>query len=236
MKIFTAFSITFILMACLFAGCSSDEEDDDLIGPGGMEEGLGFFATMNAGSWAEHSSPEGDRDISKFLGEDTWQGRASFLMEFESESDGGVSATQIWIDKATAEVVLFLIKMDGEVIKMDLSFSETPDVPGEEVPWEGSDAEQIGTGTYTTPTGRTVDVTKHQVSTFFGTDEFWVSTEVPFGEVKEISDGEVVRELYDFGLSGAKRIISKEEAENAEPFAIPDIPNIPIIPNKLGIR
>jgi hypothetical protein len=165
----------------------------------------------------------------KFLGEDTWDGRASFVLETESVIDGDSTATQIWLDKSTGEVVLFLIKTGGLVMRMDITASQDTDIPGEDDPWEEPSAKESGTGTYTTPTGKTVNVTKYTLTTTRGTDEYWVSSEVPFGEVKDISDGEVYMELYDFGFSGAQRSISREEAENAEPFGfdIPDIPEIP---------
>jgi len=38
--------------------------------------------------WAEHTSPDGDRDKSEFLGTDNWQGSECYLMEFESSSPG----------------------------------------------------------------------------------------------------------------------------------------------------
>lgn len=180
---------------------------------------------MSAGSWAEYTVSESGREIIKFLGEDTWDGRASYIMETESVMNGDSTVTQIWIDKATGEVVLFLIKMGDVVMKMDITASQDTDVPGEDEPWDEPGAKELGTGPYTTPTGKTVNVTKYTL----GTDEYWVSSEVPFGEVKDISDGEVYMELYDFGFSGAQRGISREEAENAESFGIniPDIPEIP---------
>jgi len=233
MKRFTFFSIAFVLAFSLLVGCGGDDDDDDneIIGPdGGLNgDGTGYFSSLKAGAWAEYIVSEGDRQIIKFIGEDTWDGRASFIMETETTYSGDSTVTQTWIDKATGEAVLLLIKTGGAVMKMDTTASQDSDVPGEDDPWEGPSAKELGTGTYTTPTGKTVNVTKYTLTTTWGTDEYWVSSEVPFGEVKDISDGEVYMELYDFGFSGAQRSISREEAENAEPFGIniPDIPEIP---------
>jgi hypothetical protein len=229
MKRFTFFSIAFVLAFSLLAGCGGDDDDDDgeVVGPeDGLDgEGMGDLSSMSAGSWAEYTVSEGGRETMKFLGEDTWDGSACYVLETESVMDGDSTVSQIWIDKATGEVVLFLIKMGDVVMKMDITASQDTDVPGEDDPWEEPSAKESGTGTYTTPTGKTVNVTKYTL----GTDEYWVSSEVPFGEVKDISNGEVYMELNDFGLSGATRSISREEAENAEPFGIniPDIPEIP---------
>lgn len=228
MKRFTFFSIAFVLVFSLLAGCGGDDDDDgEVVGPGdGLDgDGMGAFSSLKAGSWAEYTVSEGGSEIMKFLGEDTWDGRASYIMETESVMGGDSTVTQIWIDKATGEVVLFLIKMGGVVMKMDTTASQDTDIPGEDDPWEGPSAKESGTDTYTTPTGKTVNVTKYTL----GTDEYWVSNEVPFGEVKDISNGEIVMELQDFGFSGAQRSISRAEAENAESFGIniPDIPEIP---------
>lgn len=214
MKIFTVFSITFVLMACLFAGCGGDE--DELVGPGGAEGEYLAFAAMKPGSWAEHTDPDGASDKYKFLGEDTWEGSSCFVIELETTSDEDLSVTQVWLDKATAEIVLFLIRMDGKVMKMDLSGSAELDVPGDEPPSETSDIKDLGADTYTTPTNKTVNVRKYSE----GNNEFWTSSEVPFSEVQDKLNGEPVSWLYDFGLSGASRTISKQEAENAEPFDI----------------
>ncbi len=233
MKRFAFLSIAFVLVFSLLAGCGGDDDDDDgeVVGPGdGLDgDGMGYFPSLKAGSWAEYTISGGGREIMKFLGEDTWDGRASYIMETESVMNGESTVTQIWIDRGTGEAVLFLIKMGGMVMKMDITASQDTDVPGEDEPWDEPAAKELGTGTYTTPTGKTVNVTKYTLTTTWGTDEYWISSEVPFGEVKDISDGEVFLELYDFGFSGAQRSISREEAENAEPFGIniPDIPEIP---------
>lgn len=228
MKIFGVFSIAFIVIACLLAGCGGDEEAE-VVGPDGegeLEEYMGL-ASMKVGSWAEHVSPEGDREKYEYLGEDTWEGKACFLMEIESSYDGEETISQIWIDKTNGEAVLFLIKMDESVMRMDIS--QVPDVPGEEtVEEDEGNVEKIGTDSYTTPTGKTVQATIYKATTTWGTDEYWVSGEVPFGDVKDISNGELLSSLYDFGDSGADRSISKQEAENAESFGFPFLPDVGI--------
>lgn len=219
MKKFIMFPIAFMLIACLFAGCGGDDDDDDgIIGPGG--EGMGF-SSMKAGDWSESRTPDGDRDIMKFVGEDTWQGRSCIVLEFESYSAGESSVMQIWIDKTTFEAVVMIVEIDGEYVRMDATAAT--DVPGTDEVWETPTTEKVGTEKYTTPTGKTVDATIYRTQTSFGVDEDWVSGEVPFDMVKSLTDGTLTSSLYDFG-TGATRIISKQQAEAAEPFAIPNIP------------
>ena len=77
----------------------------------------------------------------------------------------------------------------------------------------------ICTLNYVTYTGKTVQATVY----VWGSWEYWVNDDVPFGLVKSVFNGQTAMELYDFGNSGAKRDISKTEMENAQ-----DIENIDI--------
>lgn len=238
-KIFI-FSIAFMLIAGLYIGCG-DDDDDDIAGPGGPGgaggSGMGYFS-MNPGDWSELRSPDGDRDISKFIGDDTWQGRACIVLEFESYSNGQQGIDQIWMDKTTGEVVVIIMKANGELTRMDPTTfpSGTTD---DTTPWEMPDVQNLGTEKYTTPTGKTVTATKYQynVTTPIGVtnDESWVSSEVPFDVVKNFTNGRELSSLYDFG-TGATRLISKQEAESATPFEMPTIPGggDPFDPNDPG--
>jgi hypothetical protein len=223
MRKFAILSTAFMLVIFLLAGCGGDDDDDDndIIGPDDMETSL---YSMEPGDWSELRTPDGDRSVSKFIGEDTWEGRSCIILEFEDYSAGGQSVSQTWIDKTDGEAVLFLVEMDGEIVKFDPGTAE--DVPGEDDAWDEPGTEEIGTEQYTTPTGKTVEATVYKTQTTYGVTEDWVSSEVPFDLVKELVDGELESSLYDFG-TGATRIISREDAENAEPFEIPDIPDIP---------
>ncbi len=221
MRILTTFSITIILMAFLFAGCGGDDDDDDdMIGPDGEDSIFLGMASMTAGSWAEHTDSEGNRFKMEFHGTDTYNGRDSFVMEVNMEADGETVVSQVWIDKSTGESVLYVIKQGVTIMK--LGISQVPAVVGDVSGSEGDtsdDAVKVGTETYTTPTGKSVEATVYTDSS----GETWISDEVPFGLVKSISDGGAGSELYDFGSSGATRDISKAEAENAEEFTFPDL-------------
>lgn len=214
-----------IILAFLFISCGEDEEGD-LIGPDGEVDVFSWLGTLKAGSWAEYTYSDGYKSRMEFLGDDTWQGRQCILLESESTtSDIGYVVMQIWLDKTTMDSVVTFMKEGNEVYRFDAY--QTDDVPTEDdMPWEQSNTKKIGEDKYKTPTGKTVKVTKYQTTDSSGISESWVSDEVPFAQVKEISNGEVILSLYDFGTSGAVRSISKQEAENAKTFGFPEIGDV----------
>jgi len=204
----------FALIAILIIGCSEDGEDT-IIGDGDDNDGILFgFASMKPGSWVEYTSSSGERDRMEYIGTDTYNGTECYILEMEL----GQTIDQIWISKSKAETVLFLIKEEDLVMKMDTS--QTPDIstePGK----VATTSKSIGKKDYTTPTGRKVEATIYKVQTSSGEAEEWISDEVPFYTVKSIFNGITTTELYDFGTSGAVRDISKQDAENALPFGFP---------------
>lgn len=211
--------ISLSLLVFTFAGCGEDK-DENIIGPGGGGEALAGFASMKAGSWEELVSPNGTRIRYEFFGTDTYKGAECYLLEFETTSSGVKTISQIWISKLTGQGVLMVMKDEkGNVTKMELTPSTPQDIPTGENP---VNSVKIGTKKYTTPTGKTVEATVYKTTTPAGESESWISSQVPFWEVKEISNGQVDYELYDFGTSGAKRDISKQEMENASSFGLPD--------------
>lgn len=219
MKVFSLFSITFILMACLLVGCGGDDDDDDdVIGPDGGEGLFLGLTSMAAGSWAEHTDSDDNRFRMEYHGTDTYNGRESYVVEFEVDSDSGTVVSQIWIEKATGESILYVIKQ-GELL-MRLDVSQVPEVAAGAAASEedqASTSEKIGVETYTTPTGKSVQATVYRQDG----EDIWISSEVPFGMVKSGSTS-----LYDFGSSGAQRNISRAEAENAEEFGFPDLDDL----------
>lgn len=226
MKLLNWFSILIVLFAFVFSGClfggDDDEEGDLIVGGDGDGNVAAGFAAMKVGSWEELHSPEGDIDRYEYIGIDTYNGTECHVLEFDSTMQGQRSITQIWISKATGQAILMVMKDNkGKVTKMDIPQSyDPPEATGGEVP---ATATNLGKKKYTTPTGKSVDAVAYKITTPYGEAEFWTSSQVPFGEVKSLTNGEVISELYDFGSSGAKRDISKQEAENAQPFGFGDI-------------
>ena len=174
----------------------------------------GFIAPAE-GQWAEYvTSTNGEESHHKmeYIGQDTVDGKTCTGFEM-TITDSGQEETimQIWTETATGQAVKYVMKMGDQVICMDVSQSpyeppetETPDEFDPSLP-------DVSYGTYTTPTGKTVNVAKFAID---GVEE-WVSSQVPFGIVKIIaSGGETTMYLYDFGLTGANRDISKAEMED----------------------
>jgi hypothetical protein len=171
----------------------------------------GFMAPA-AGQWAEYVYTNGEESHLKmeYIGQDTVDGKTctGFEMTLSGEEE---TIMQIWTEDATGQAVKYVVKMGGQVICMDVSQSpyEPPETetPGEYEP----DLPDITYGTYTTPTGKTVNVAKFAIDG----GETWVSSQVPFGMVKVVdASEETTMYLYDFGTTGAQRDISKTEMEN----------------------
>jgi hypothetical protein len=171
----------------------------------------GFIAPAE-GQWAEYViSTDGEESHQKmeYIGQDTVDGKTctGFEMTMSGQEE---TIMQIWTETATGQAVKYVVKTGEYVICMNVGAS--PEPPETETPSEyDPNLPNITYDTYTTPTGKTVNVAK------FATDggETWVSSQVPFGMVKIINDsGETTMYLYDFGMTGAQRDISKTEMEN----------------------
>jgi hypothetical protein len=210
------FPALFALVIFAFAGCGGSDENNALT-DGNVATG---FASMKAGSWEEMTNSDGARDRSEFLGTDSYNGTDCYLMEFDTTTNGKKETTQIWISKSASQGVLMVMKDEnGKVTKLELTPSTTQDIPTSDVPVNST---KIGTDKYTTPTGKTVNVTKYKITTSFGESEVWISSQVPFGQVKSLLNGTETSKLYDYGTSGAVRDISKKEMESASSFGIDD--------------
>ena len=173
----------------------------------------GFMAPA-AGQWAEYVYTNGEESHLKmeYIGQDTVDGKTCTGFEM-TVSGEGETIMQIWTETATGQAVKYVMKMGDQVICMDVGESpyEPPETetPGEYEP----NLPDISYGTYTTPTGKTVNVAKFAI----GGGETWVSSQVPFGMVKVVdASEETTMYLYDFGTTGAQRDISKEEMENCQ--------------------
>ncbi len=211
--------ISLLLFAFTFSGCIfGGEDEEDVIGP--EKDSISGFASLKSGSWEELAFPDGTRERNEFLGTDTYKGVECYLIESETISSSGKEITQIWFNKSNMQVVLIVMKdRNGKVIKIEaIPTLPTKDVPTGEVP---SNSVKIGTEKYTTPTGKTIEATVYKITAPDGESEIWMSSQVPFWQVKDILNGKVVYDLYDFGTSGAKRDISKQEMENASSLEFP---------------
>jgi len=182
------------------------------------------FMDLGEGMWVEYGM-DGSKMKTAYIGDDTISGKNCWGYENSMSTEEGETVTQMWMDKSDKKMVKYVQKIGGQVICMDISDISETDVPESETPSEFDPADKtyfLSSGTYTTPTGKTVNVAKYKI----GETETWISSEVPLGTVKVITGGKTTMELYDFGLSGAKRSISKDEMENciSLPTSIPSMP------------
>jgi len=172
----------------------------------------GFIAPAE-GQWAEYViSTNGGESHQKmeYIGQDTVNGKTctGFEMTISGQEE---TIMQIWTETATGQAVKYVVKMGDQVMCMDVG--QSPYEPPEtETPGEyESNLPDITYGTYTTPTGKTVNVATFAI----GGGETWVSSQVPFGMVKVVdASEETTMYLYDFGTTGAQRDISKAEMED----------------------
>jgi hypothetical protein len=170
------------------------------------------FMTAAAGQWAEYVMPGNGEEFHQkmeYIGQDTVDGKTCTGFEI-TISGQEETIMQIWTEVATGQAVKYVMKMGDQVYCM--SVSQSPEPPETETPDEFDPSlPDVSYGTYTTPTGKTVNVAKFAID---GVEE-WVSSQIPFGIVKIIaSGGETTMYLYDFGMTGAHRDISKTEMEN----------------------
>ncbi|OYT27361.1 MAG: hypothetical protein B6U97_01945 [Candidatus Altiarchaeales archaeon ex4484_96] len=195
---------------------STTQPQEDI--PTEIEELYSGFMEVKAGQWAEYVIKSGEMEINekiKNLGENTINNIECTGFEIEMDSGKETSIMQIWTDSSNQKMVKYAMKTQDMVFCMDVGDfdEEMPAMGGEEgTPEEYMpEMQEISYGTYTTPTGKTVDVAKFKIEGA----EAWVSSEVPFGMVKTVTpEGNTSMYLYDYGLSGAKRSISEDDILN----------------------
>lgn len=180
----------------------------------GTSSGYTGFMAPAAGQWAEYvTSTEGEESHYKmeFIGQDTVDGKTctGFEMTVSGEEE---TIMQIWTETATGQAVKYVMKTGDQVMCMDVGGESPYEPPETETPGAYEpNLPDITYGTYTTPTGKTVNVAIFAI----GGGETWVSSQVPFGMVKVVNASEeTTMYLYDFGTTGAQRDISKAEMED----------------------
>jgi hypothetical protein len=249
MKKLMVLSIGIIFIVCVFMGCGKDKSAKSDTGKStetnesskkDVKSGKTVFGSMKSGAWAEYTSPDGGIQRMKYF-EDSWEGKECYIIETESQGSKMLATNQMWMDKATGKGVLYLTKIGGKVMRIDINQTPTtPDTTEDadlktKIPQISPQSVKIGEDKYTTPTGKTVKVVKYKVETPTGSVENWVSDEVPFKNVQIIGNSALKLTLRDFSNSGAERAITKQEAENAQPFGMPGgMPGMPPIKGMPG--
>jgi hypothetical protein len=165
------------------------------------------FLDLKAGMWSEIVSKDDGRKVTTRTEVLEHSPSATRFQVIQSVDDY-VSVMQFWIDNEKGRVTRYIIKEDGEVLCTDAGL-----LPSGMVPSDGSrfaPKQGITLDTYTTPGGKKIDIARFTSSS----GEIWVSSEVPFGIVKMVSDGETVSSLYDFGMIGAKSRLSDDDVDS----------------------
>lgn len=214
-------TVSFLLLLVLLSACAPSvppASPSPTPSPPGGGTGPGVYTGFMApaeGQWAEYvisTNGQESRQKMEHIGRDTVSGRSCIGFEMTmSGLDEEDTVIQIWTDASTHQAVKYVMKMGDQVLCMNIApgayeppETETPSKYNPNLP-------NISYGTYTTPTGKTVNVAKFGING----GQTWVSSQVPFGMVKVIdAGGKTSMYLYDFGTSGARRDISRAEMEN----------------------
>lgn len=180
------------------------------------------FKTAKKGDWAEWKiiGEEGNPIIKYvFVGEDIIDGKRCYGFELSGAFQQFAAAGQIWFSKEDNLPIKYVAKTPQGVFclppinyKVQEEATPSPTTPEEYKPESIIDF-NYEIGSFTTESGKTIKVVK----IYKEDQEVWVSSQVPFGMVKIISEGKTRLELKDFG-SGAPTEITKEERENCRFF------------------
>ena len=237
------FALAFVAVFLLFAGCTETEETtvdittqqpaqqpaetppaipeteaavDEGEAVGGEISAFAGFPEWKVGMWSETESVEEGVKLKQSVVEKTG---GVIKIQTEVDFEGEEMVTQIWYDETTKEMTEMITKSAGMVMCFDAEQIEgmAEDVEPEIGETYEGQIPDIGYGTYTTPTGKTVSVAKFKS----GATEMWVSDEVPFGIVK-IADDSIgdLTVLYDFGTTGAVNKISAEDLANCQTLPV----------------
>ncbi len=171
------------------------------------------FPDYEPGMWVVYRLFGGARVQLKVVGKETLDGREALGFEMTALAPDA-SIAQAWFS-SSGGLLEYAIKRGDQVTCISyLAQVNTAALPFVGEGWRSTPPEYEGEKEYeevqSTPKGAKVKVV--QFSSPIG--EAWVSGEVPFGIVKEIQDGDTIREVYDYGFSGATRDISMDELAN----------------------
>ena len=221
--------LVILLIALVFIIILSNKKEEVDLTYGGWESSIytGFHRPQQGG-WSELViiDEEGKQSLQRsiYLGQANIEG----VLAYGVETDANVlnntgSILQVWYDENTDEIIKMVSKgkQEEDVICVSKSLMELimPNfeayLPSVFTPDKYHSMIDYTYGTFTTETGKTVQVAKFidEYQT-----EIWVSSEVPFGVVKGVflPDNLTVVNLRDFGLSGATPVISLSEMTNCK--------------------
>lgn len=238
------------LLSLSFAGCAQDsgtneptttptasehqtgtpEAIDDSTG-GSQEDIYNYYEgymDLEKGMWAEWENNVGGQQTTTryvYAGKETIDGKEAVGYEYEYNMEGQEFTAQTWTSVSTNNPVKSVIKYQDQVMCYSIPDTDMPssDTPSDYKPQEIADRPDWSYGTFTTDSGKTVDVVKFHDMVSGKQNEVWVSSEVPFGMVKTVSDGKTVMELKDFGTD-ADLSISLDDVKNCKEMSVPSMP------------
>ncbi len=191
------FCITIFVLSIMLFGCSA-QSDSDYKEPAKYSG----FMELKAGQWAETvmKGSQGTMKMRVELIENSPDLAKYQIITGEEE------VSQIWYDKKAKKAVLYVLESGDNVICVDVDQAPMSYITSDDTAYP-ADKPDMESGIYTTPTDKEVVVGK-----FLGSaNEVWVSSEVPFGIVKIIHNGQITMQLYDFGTIGAKSLIDSAD-------------------------
>ncbi|MFC1742184.1 hypothetical protein ACFL3V_06630 [Nanoarchaeota archaeon] len=205
------FSISLIILiaALLLTGCAEDIKTSKKTAKktASSADYTGFM-DLKAGQWTETVSRAAGEKITTRI-EVLEQSPSLNKFQITTGPADEKIIAQVWIHPINKIATKYVVKAGGDVTCYDME-----DVPDGYVPAEqGSyDIDRVKPtyDIYTTPTDKEVSVAKFKTSK----GEIWLSSEVPFGLVKMMTDGDTISSLYDFGSIGAKSMISAQEIDD----------------------
>lgn len=144
--------------------------------------------------------------------EATIKGTAFSGIETETSSGSSLILWEKGKERSAAGIRMYSLSRFGQIVLCNAITAAPQNLPGESDPYAkgGEGVTYLGTGTYTTPTSKTVSVSKYLVATGNITGEYWYSSKVPFSIVRSETNTTVVgklitakTELQDFGKGAA---------------------------------
>ncbi|WP_027720009.1 MULTISPECIES: hypothetical protein [unclassified Desulfurobacterium] len=197
------------------------------------------FKPLKKGDWSKYTiiSEDGKKTTLTYIygGKEKVNGKTINIVEFSGRYGKNMAGIiQLWLDEKDQPVKTIMKTPDGQLICFAGGSTMGPQVqenPHTKTPEKFKPTRpKIHFGTYKTPTGKKVPVAIFKTET----GETWVSSNVPFGIVKQVENGRVTMYLKDFG-TGRKTKIPLDEAKSCQPFNFPGFPgmvpqNIPTIP------
>ena len=216
--IFAFFVLALFLVACGKQAETGTAEQQKLGGtpektePAKVSDAFKGFMAYKAGSWVEWET-QGETTTTMRMEVISFD-NGVLRMQTSGNTGGNEFVSQMWMNtNNNYQPSKYVMKSGGQVLCMDVKDAPAANLPDEKN-YENN-VGIIGTGTYTTPTGKTVSVTKFKDAD--SKSESWVSGEVPFGLAKTIDpDGKITTVLKDFGTSGAASKISDVEIANCK--------------------